>query len=641
MAKLPALPSIQTGNAKLDTWLGQLKERVEVREGERGNPWEAAVTRRDLKAVEDAFSKMNGQGQVSTNGTDIVFEMPGGGTASWAIDKFIDSIKNLQVYKDLMKRLDDPSRFDNLPGEIRDIVSKSIADEAAKLGTQIGRVEKISESKYRALAYQVDTLTASVQGAQAGIREVDFVVAKANFAQAGKITQLEASLGNYYQDGTPGRAILEEQMTATADRVAGLSSQWTLKVQAGKAFAGVGLAATEDGAGNAVSAFIIAANKFAIVDPNTYTTGLTNTPDNAHIPFGVDSYGIYMNTNVYIRGNMRVDTGGKTLVDGLRGSAQLASSSAWSATTASNLIYSWLGKGSTAPNNNHLVIGDTVTMGTGSSAVTRTWNGTAWVNPGVIINGNLLVSGSVSAGAINTNGLIIRDNAGNPILGAGNQLNVNYIDGLGALATQSDARIGSTVKFPDGTTLNTQDFINRLSKIDSGNIGTFMATAAIGTAYIGNAAVNTLQIAGNAVTVPVGRSGGDVSIAGADWTINPSATALLFDEYIDFGTGVNAGQGMLIGICSFFMRSLDDAMGQIAYYINGGSPQSVLQFGLRIYNGGDTDMSMPVTYPFIVPSSLSGNVRVSVRVTCIQNGAGDYHPFTCRMPRLILLGGKR
>lgn len=65
------------------------------------------------------------------------------------------------------------------------------------------------------------------------------------------------------------------------------------------------------------------------------------------------------------------------------------------------------------------------------------------------------------------------------------------------------AKIGNNVTLPDGSVLNSTDFVHRLSKINDTNIGTFMSNAAIGNAYIGNAAVNTLQIAGNAVTVPV------------------------------------------------------------------------------------------------------------------------------------------
>ena len=60
------------------------------------------------------------------------------------------------------------------------------------------------------------------------------------------------------------------------------------------------------------------------------------------------------------------------------------------------------------------------------------------------------------------------------------------------------------VHFPDGTVMNSVDFVNRLSRIGSSNISTFMDGAAITNAYIGNAEVSTLKIQGNAVTIPVG-----------------------------------------------------------------------------------------------------------------------------------------
>lgn len=81
------------------------------------------------------------------------------------------------------------------------------------------------------------------------------------------------------------------------------------------------------------------------------------------------------------------------------------------------------------------------------------------------------------------------------------------IAGQGALATKSWVNVGETVKFPDGTVMNTGDFINKLSKIGTNNISTFMESAAIGNAYIGNAAVKTLNIDGNAVVVPSGSIG--------------------------------------------------------------------------------------------------------------------------------------
>jgi hypothetical protein len=107
----------------------------------------------------------------------------------------------------------------------------------------------------------------------------------------------------------------------------------------------------------------------------------------------------------------------------------------------------------------------------------------------------------------------------------------------GTLAKADSVFVGSTVKFADGSTMNAGDFVNRLSKITTTNVGTFIDSAAITDAYIGNlnaskitagtiaadrldsgvitakvanlttaqigvAQIDTLRIAGGAVTVP-------------------------------------------------------------------------------------------------------------------------------------------
>ena len=120
-------------------------------------------------------------------------------------------------------------------------------------------------------------------------------------------------------------------------------------------------------------------------------------------------------------------------------------------------------------------------------------------------------NGKVKANYIDTNGLVIRDTYGNPIFGAGTALSTAYISGLGALATKNAVAIGTHVTFPDGSLMNTSDFVSRLSKINDTNISTFMSSAAIGNAYIGTAAiksanigdlqVDTIKIAGNAVSI--------------------------------------------------------------------------------------------------------------------------------------------
>lgn len=633
-AKLPGLSAPPpTGNPALDAWVKQATEHIEVRAGSRGNPYERAVTVREFAAMAKEVE------QIAPTAKSLAALMDGklaSGEATRAIEAFTKAIKELPLYKDLIKRLDDPSRFDKLPGEIRGLLLRSLAEEAAKRGAEITRVEKVLSDARRSLSFEIKTVTAAVQQAQAGVREVVFATAEANFAQAGKITQLEASLGNYYQDGTPGRALLEEQMTVTADKIAGLSSQWTMKVQAGNYVAGIGLAATENPDGSGTSALIIAAEKFAIVNPATYTAGLTNTPDPAHIPFGVDSQGIYLNNNVYVRGNMRIDTGGKTLADGMRGSLMANAAGSWSDTAARNAIWAKLGKSGSAPNNNHLVIGDMVTMGN----VTRYWTGSAWGAPGVVLNGDMLVDGSVSASKVDTLGLVVRDQYGNPILGAGVKLPTSWVNGLGAMATADAATIGSTVKLPNGQVLNVGDFVNNLSRINSGNISTFMDGAAITNAYIGNAAVGTLAIGRNAVTIPY-------FLTAANLTIASAGTSLVFDTYVDLGPNVPGGafggsgpSGCTMVQFTFFMRSTNDGWGVATIYLDGNEPGRSIQFGLRVSGGGDTDMCMPVTHTAMFPG-IFGSHRISCRITSIPNGAGDYHPFSVMNASLSIFGGKR
>lgn len=79
-------------------------------------------------------------------------------------------------------------------------------------------------------------------------------------------------------------------------------------------------------------------------------------------------------------------------VAGTRGSVtRYASGSYWSDSTAFSAV------GGTA------VIGDTVTISDGSSfAQTRYWGGSAWLSPGVVIDGNLIVGGTLTASRLNS-----------------------------------------------------------------------------------------------------------------------------------------------------------------------------------------------------------------------------------------------
>lgn len=303
--KLPGLPKTPTTE--------QLKEVVEVLTGSRGDRFDSAVTWRDLANLGLAIGDFPGRRGAffqRPEGAGVMPVLNGNGTwTSITIDEFAARIYKLPLYQNLMKRLDDQSRFDRYPEEIKALLLNSIAEEAAKRGADVREVEYKLQTVERSLAYKVEEVTAAVNASAAGVRETTFAVATESRAQAGKVTQLEASLGNYYQDGTPGRAILETEMLVTADRTAGLAAEYMVKVQAGGALAGFGLAAYEDPSGATDSAFIVAANKFAIVSPS-YTGGPVVDLETAlpgHIPFGVDGSGVYIN------GTVRINAGGSTL----------------------------------------------------------------------------------------------------------------------------------------------------------------------------------------------------------------------------------------------------------------------------------------------------------------------------------------
>lgn len=545
------------------SWAQKVAERLEVREGARGNPQERAVTLRELEAATAGISDIVENSGRPPEPGEVVVALGGKLEARVAIDKFVAALRETRLYKDLIKRLDDPSRFDHLSSELRDVLLRSIADEAAKRGAGIQRTELLIQDTSRSLARAVTEITAALGDNSAGIRELQATYVNQQSATATQVTQLEVSLGRYYQDGSAGRVQLEQELTTQASFTNGLRGQYTLKIQAGGALAGFGLAAQEVN-GAPSSAFIISADKFAIVSP-TYSGGLTNSPNLNHVPFGVDASGIYLNNNVYVRGQLRVDTGGRTLADGLRGSLSIsAGGTAWSDTTARQAIWGALGRDGSALNNNHLVIGDTVTISGTGYVETRYWTGSAWTSPGAVINGNLLVNGSVAAGKIDTRGLTIRDAAGNLILGAGAN--------LGAMA--------------------------RIDRIDAGNASTYIAAAAIGTAYIGNAAVNTLKIAGGSVTaanlgiwagvqdIGVGQSSAFISLV-VDLGDNPTGVSLICsaDSY-GLGGPINCWYRVRrngVEIFTHTVGGIDWPISSTAFWLDR-PPSGVHTYQLELYN---------------------------------------------------------
>lgn len=101
------------------------------------------------------------------------------------------------------------------------------------------------------------------------------------------------------------------------------------------------------------------------------------------------------------------------------------------------------------------------------------------------VNGALVVDGTITASAIDTRNLTVKDAAGNVIFGSGTKLDVANMAGLGSLATANTVGVGSVTGLGGFATLN---------QITGSNVSTYIADAAIPRAKIGSLHVRTADI---------------------------------------------------------------------------------------------------------------------------------------------------
>lgn len=287
-AKLPGLVAPRVDNPDLARWVQAVAERLEVREGARGNPYERAVTVRDL--TEGGIAVLGGGGRLSGPGGSGGGGYGPGSTPDY--DLFWENLKNSSLYRELMKRLNDPTRFDDMAEEVKAVLLRDIAEEARLRGADIQRMELKIQNETRSLAMAVQEVTAAVQDAAAGVRFTQVAQADANNALAANITQVQAKFGERV-------AGVEQVIKATAG-VDGSEASYYVKVGVNKAYGAFGLSAVSpaDPSKPAYSQFLIAADNFAVISPD----GKLN-------PFGIDSTGIYLNGKVRINARPAEDLG--------------------------------------------------------------------------------------------------------------------------------------------------------------------------------------------------------------------------------------------------------------------------------------------------------------------------------------------
>lgn len=183
-------------------------------------------------------------------------------------------------------------------------------------------------------------------------------------------------------------------------------------------------------------------------------------------------------------------TNGSNGSDGARGSLTGyganygISSSSWNASQAQAVIYNMVyGSSMTSyASTGHLRIGDTVTLSNGSTfAETRYWGGSSWLSPGVVIDGNLLVNGTVSANYLNVGTTSGGVSVGYINPGSGTKTNGIYVyqntTSYYGLFVENKAPGGGAVSFKStgGYTL----------EVNNANIGTANASALVANAQSG------------------------------------------------------------------------------------------------------------------------------------------------------------
>lgn len=283
---------------------------IQMREGQAGAAQERVITVRDAESLGLTLPGSRGRNpDAAAASAQGALALNGAGVSQADLEQFAASIFGTRVYQSLMLGVDNPERFNELHESLRAILTQDISAEASRRGAAIREVSEVARTGTEALAMRMHEVTAGIRKAAAGVRVMAATAAREGRAVATQVTQVQARLDNF----DAGGATVEEVLLAVADAIDGLLAQWTMKVSAGGAYAGIGLAADAPVAGPATSAMIFVADRFAFVKPtDVIGTGAGQVdplnPGAARIPFGIDADG-----TIYLNGQVRINTGGAAI----------------------------------------------------------------------------------------------------------------------------------------------------------------------------------------------------------------------------------------------------------------------------------------------------------------------------------------
>jgi hypothetical protein len=377
----------------------------------------------------------------------------------------------------------------------------------------------------------------------------------ADSAIVGTVTTLSATVG-------ANTSAIQTETDTRVSETGSLFAKYTVKIDQNGYVSGFGLASTANNA-TPFSDFIIRADRFSIASPSG--PGITPV-----IPFIVTTTtttinGVTVNPGVYINGAF-IQGGsiqGASIAGGTIENAKLINVSANKITGAALEATSFI---------------ESAAYISGSQGWKIHANGTAEFAAASI-------RGQLTAGQIDTRNLTIKDSSGNVLFGAGTSLSTSNITGLGALATQNT--VSGTTQV---TGLGNFSFLNTIT---DANISTYIAGAAIGSAYISDLNATKITAGNLAVNSYIRSSSYSAGVSG--WEIDGNGDAEFntltlrsgqIDGLLLTAYKINQYSGLFVQISSATPISTTNG----PYYLNGntGSPQYL------VYNA---NMPAPATAP--------------------------------------------
>ena len=448
----------------------------------------------------------------------------------------------------------------------------------------------------------------------------------ADTALASQITTLSSTVTT--NNNTLTAALQTEASTrATADGE--LYAQYTVKVDVNGYVSGFGLASTTSGA-TPTSDFIIRADRFSVASPS----GPGITPI---IPFVVNTTtqtingvsvppGVYMDAAFIKNGTITTAKIGTAAID----SAKIADAAIGTAKIADAAITT-AKIGDAQITNAKIGAAAIGTAQIQNAAITTALIGDAQITNAKIsdlnaskinagtIDAARIAASSITADKIDSRNLTIKDAAGNVIFGAGNNLDWARISGQPGGIYNGNITINSngTLSGAGGGQVSLGGLgagnFAFISQLNSANITSYIAGAAIGTALIQNAAITNALIANGAID---NAKIGDAQITTAKIGTAQIDTLRIAENNVTVSTSVASNAQY----SSMYLNAPYGGVINIVAFVEGGWSWN----GLTVYvNGGEVLYMVGADYfDGLSQSNYKGSITA---VAVVGVGGGNHH----------------